>query len=59
MSGIKCPVHGKEMISVELLDYLPKQRFFRCPEEGCDQYYSKTTGHITADDLPSSNAPRH
>ena len=48
-----CPVHHLEMRETAEAD-VPGMLFFYCPNPaGCDRRYSKETGHITIDDLPS------
>jgi hypothetical protein len=47
-----CPVHQIEMRETAELD-VPGLLFFYCPQPDCDRRYSKMTGHITINDLPS------
>ncbi len=55
---ILCPVHRIEMRETAEAD-VPGILFFYCPHPaGCDRRYSKATGHITIDDLPSGNSVR-
>jgi len=50
---ILCPVHRVQMRETAEAD-VPGILFFYCPHPaGYDRRYSKETGHITTDDLPS------
>jgi hypothetical protein len=51
-----CPVHKVKMLDTTEWDLI-EFPFKYCPEAGCDRRYSKETGHVTTDDLPSRNQP--
>ncbi len=50
---VLCPVHRIQMRETAEAD-VPGVLFFYCPHSaGCNRRYSKMSGHITTDDLPS------
>ncbi len=50
---VLCPVHRIQMRETAEAD-VPGVLFFYCPDSaGCNRRYSKMSGHITTDDLPS------